>query len=151
MNRTNVLLSLLVLGLLLLGASCGGGSSIVQLDDTRDAQGISEGGFNLVRYDDTGSTTNALNPTLGLTVQPGGATTTVIIAIDDQQPMLGVTLDLHYDQSRFSPQDVAFGELIDTPVELAVMSVGGLVALGQVSTEGAGTRNGQFATVTFRN
>src|SRR5688572_27740926 len=145
MNRY-VLLSLLILALLLVGASCGGGAGTAQLDNVKDAQGITEGGFNLVRYDDTGNATNALNPTLDLNVQPAADTTTVVIAIDDKQPTLGVTLDLRYDASQFTPQNVEFGGLIDTDVELAVTRLGGLVALGQVSTDGADVRSGQFAT-----
>src|SRR5687767_11382645 len=115
MNRT-VLLSLLILALLLAGASCGGSTGALQVDGARDVQGITEDGFNLVRYDDAGNATNAMNPTLDLNVQPGGDTTTVVIAIDDAQPTLGVTLDLRYDPTRFTPQDVEFSNLIETDI-----------------------------------
>jgi len=150
MNRF-VLLALLSMALLLLGVSCGGGAGTVDLGGDKDVQGISEGGFNLVRYDGQGSATNALNPTLGLTVHPDGATTTVTIAIADKQPEQGVTCDLNYDPSKYTPVDVQFSGLIDTQVELAETSHSGLVAVGQVSTDGVAQRSGQFAVVTFRN
>jgi hypothetical protein len=149
MNRTHsVLLSLLILAVILLCASCGG--STVQLDN-QDARGVTQDGFSLLRYDDQGQASTAMDGTLDMQVQPGNGTTVVQIAIDDNTPAWGVTLDLQYDPTRFSPAAVEFDGLIDSPLELAVTSRGGLVALGQVSTDGAEARTGQFATVTFRN
>jgi hypothetical protein len=150
MNRY-VLLTLLFSALLLVGVSCGGGAGSFQPEGAKDVQGITEAGFNLVRYDDQGNATNALNPTLDLAVQQAADTTTVRIAIDDKQPTLGVTCDLHYDAGKYTPVDVEFSGLIDTQVELASSRNSGLVAVGQVSTDGAQARSGQFATVTFRN
>src|SRR3954447_8372892 len=102
MNRF-VLLALLFTALLLAGVSCGGSAGTTQLGGAKDVQGITEAGFRLVRYDDQGNATNALNPTLVVAAQPAADTTTDKIAIDDKAPALGVTCDLHYDPSKYTP------------------------------------------------
>ena len=147
------LISLLVLALILGAVACGGGSA--GLVDTELALadevfiGIQNGDFKAVRYNDNGYRDSALNSSMDLAPVDSGDTTTVAIAINDTEPMYGVTLDLHYDPARYSPVEVNFGEMISEPVELAVTRISGLVALGQVDISGEAVRSGEFATVTF--
>ncbi|MBN2080677.1 hypothetical protein JW859_00580 [bacterium] len=144
---------LLLLALISL-AACGGGTSGL-IDDDLSADGtymgISSGDFKAVRANDAGYRDSSLNATLSIQSVSLGDVTEVKIAVNDTDPMYGVTLDLNYDSSRYNPVDVQFAGLIDTPVELAVTTVNGVVGLGQVDVSGPAVRSGDFVTVTFAN
>lgn len=149
-----LLFLLLVLGLFSL-SSCGGGAT-GSLGSSFDlpgasADGVTSGDFKAIRFNDRGYADPALNPTLDLRVSQDGATTTVTVLIDDQDPMLGAAVDLFYDPARYSPVNTAFSGLVETPLELASTRRSGIISVGQAATTGTGLRSGEFATVTFAN
>ena len=149
-TRFVVLLLLAMVGLV----ACGGGtSSLIATDLSADDayMGITADDFKVVRTNDAGYRDSSLNRTLDIQSLSTGDLTLVNIAIDDVDPMYGVTLELNYDAAKYNPINVEFKGLIDTPVELAATSVSGLVGLGQVDVNGRMERSGEFATVTFAN
>jgi len=112
--------------------------------------GIQNGDFKAVRFNEAGYRDSALNPTMDLQTSVSGDTTTVVVAIDDLQPMYGVALNLHYDTGKYTPVSVDFSGLVADPIELTVTK-GGYVALAQASLAGQAERSGKFAVVTFSN
>lgn len=141
------LLALLALAVSLV--ACGGGGSGLVNDLGSDTD--KGAAFTTVRYNDAGYADSALDRTVGLRTEVNGDTTVVAIAINDIFEMYGVTMDLKYDATRYSPVGVDFSGLIDTPIEMAVTRISGLVSVGQVDTVGTAMREGDFAMVTFRN
>jgi len=141
------LLALLALAVSLIACG-GGGSGLVNDLGTDTDKGAA---FSTVRYNDAGYADSALDRTVGLRTEASGDTTVVAIAISDIFEMYGVTMDLKYDATRYNPVGVEFSGLIDTPIELAVTRISGLVSVGQVDTAGTAMRDGDFAMVTFRN
>jgi len=141
------LLALLALVVSLIACG-GGGSGLVNDLGTDTDKGAA---FTTVRYNDAGYADSALDRTVGLRTEASGDTTVVAIAINDIFEMYGVTMDLKYDATRYNPVGVEFSGLIETPIELAVTRISGLVSVGQVDTAGTAMREGDFAMVTFRN
>jgi hypothetical protein len=151
-HRVSVSLTLAaLLALILLSVSCGGNSAQFAGDADTQFEGITQGDFKAVRYNGTGDRDSALNETLALQTQTVGDTTTVKIAISDSTATSGVTMDLVYDAGRYTPDQVKFDGLIESPIQLYITKVSGVVALGQVSVEGSQVHGGAFATVTFRH
>lgn len=142
---------LAVLGMVALIASLGscGGSTGLNVDDQSAFNGIKVGDFAAVRYNDAGYRDGSLNSTMDMSVNEQGANTIVTINVADSSAMQGVAIDLHYNTARYSPANVAFGGVVDTPVQMAHTGIAGLVAVGQASTKGVAVRHGLFATITF--
>lgn len=140
---------LALLALVVSMAACGGGGSGLVNDLGQDTE--KGAAFTAVRFNDAGYADSALDRTVGLRTEVNGGTTVVAVAINDIFEMYGVTMELKYDATRYSPENVEFSGLIDSPIEMAVTHVSGLVAMGQVDTAGTAQREGDFAVVTFRN
>lgn len=154
-NSRFVVLSLLVLLMLMASVSCGGGTAGYTVSElspaVNDFMGISAGDFKAVRFNDAGYRDSALNATLDLQSVREGGVTTVTVAINDMDPMYGVAMELLYDATKYSPEQVEFSGLVGTPVELASTAKAGIVALGQADLKGVALRTGTFAVVTFRD
>src|SRR5215213_2743019 len=150
-HRYSVSLTLIALLVLtFIAASCGGNSAQFAGGANDQFQGITQGDFKAVRYNGTGDRDSDLNATLALQTQTVGDTTTVKVAISDNSASSGVTMDLIYDASRYSPEQVEFEGLLETPIQLYVTKLSGVVALGQVTTGDSAVLSGEFATVIFR-
>lgn len=146
---SRVLLAVVAMVALIASLGSCGGSASISLDDQSAFNGITVGDFKAVRYNDAGYRDGSLNPTMDLSISEQGGLTTVTISVADDSPMQSVAIDLHYDPARYSPADVSFGSVIETPVQMAHTGIAGLVAVGQASTKGVALRSGRFATISF--